>query len=936
MRRTCQLCTPLLFSIILAACGGDGDDNPRCGDGKKNLDEACDASDLAGSTCESLGFGPGTLACSQACEDFDRAGCGAPKSCGDNKLTDPEICDGSQLGGKTCAALGYSGGTLGCLSNCGGYDTTKCKKPVTCDNKKLDPKEVCDGDQLGGKTCAAMGFSGGTLACAADCLKFDTSGCSSSCVPDCKGHVCGLDPVCGTKQCGSCNGQSICDASSGACVQVCDLNAITADTTINLPLKTIKVSGVITLNGKDVPSNTKHSSSSRGSLRFYNKTTGAYVSADLGHSASATYSVTLYPGTYDVKLYPASSGYQDAVPAYTHVLEQGASLKTTTNKTYDLKTVKISGAVWLDGKQMPTNTKHSSSSRGSLRFYDKESSAYLSADLKHTGGAIYVVTLYAGDYDVKVYPASSGYQDVLPPYTHLAAEGLALKADNNKQGFFLKTVKVSGLVALDGATMPSNTKHSSSQRASLRFFDRKTHSYASADLGHSGPASFILTLFAGAYDVKLYPASSGYQDVLPPYTHVVQENLALSASATKNYDLKTVKVSGLVTLNGATMPTNTKHSSSQRASLRFTDSKAGSYVSVDLGHGGPASYATTLYAGTYGVRLYPASSGYQDVLPPYTHRLAQDVALSASATKNYNVKTVKVSGLVRLNSKTMPNNTKHSSSQRASLRFTDRKTWSYVSADLGHSGPASYTADLYAGSYDVKLYPASSGYQDVLPAYIHQLAEALALGATTSKDFDVKTVNVAGVVTLNSKTMPDNTKHSSASRGSVRFTDRLTGAYVSVDLGHSGAASYVQKLYPGTYDVDILPASSGYQDVLPPYRTKVRVGCFKAGPCSLSKSDVSGSWRLITLSSWGTVYLDLKQSGQSLNGTYKYTQSSGTITSGSVKGDSVEVTFKTYNCYVAISGSLQDGCTWTGSYKPSGTCGGGYGVTTSFFGQRSK
>jgi hypothetical protein len=936
MSRACQLCAPLLLSIILAACGGGGDDGQRCGDGKKNLDELCDASDLAGSTCETLGFGAGKLACSQGCEDFDRAGCGAPKSCNDGKLTDPEVCDGSLVGGKTCEALGYSGGTLGCLSNCGGFDTSKCEKPLTCDNGKLDPKEVCDGDQLGGKTCEAMGFSGGKLACAADCLKYDTSGCTSSCVPDCKGRVCGLDPVCGTKQCGSCNGQSICDTTSGTCTQVCDLNAITADTTINLPLKTIKVSGVIMLDGKDVPSNTKNTSSSRGSVRFTNNKTGAYVSADLGHSASAAYSVTLYPGTYDVKLYPNSSSYQDALPPYTHVLEQGAALKATTNKTYDVKTVKISGAVWLNSKALPTNTKNTSSSRGSLRFYDKESGSYVSADLLHSGAAIYVVKLYAGSYDVKLYPNSSSYQDVLPPYTNMLAEGLALTTDNNKQGFLIKTVQVSGAVTLDGKVMPTNGKNTSSYRASLRFTDRKTYGYVSADLGHSGSASYAVTLYSGAYDVRLYPNSSSYQDVLPPYTHVLQENLALSASSTKSYDLKTVQVSGEVTLNGAVMPTNGKNTSSYRASLRFTDSKAGSHVTADLGHGGPASYTVTLYAGSYSVRLYPNSSSYQDVLPPYTHRLAQDLALTASATKSFDLKTVQISGAVTLNGKIMPTNGKNTSSYRASLRFTDRKTWSSVTADLGHGGPASYTATLYAGSYDVQLYPNSSSYQDVLPAYRHQLAEGLTLSATANKDFDVKTVNVAGVVTLDGAQMSDNTKNSSSSRGSVRFTDRQSGAYLSADLGHGGPASYVLKIYPGTYDVDVLPNSSSYQDVLPPYRTKVRVGCFKAGPCSLSKSDVSGSWRLITLSSWGTVYLDLKQSGQSLGGTYKYTQSSGTITSGSVKGDSVEVKFKTYNCYVAISGTLQDGCTWTGTYQPSGTCGGGYGLTTSFLGQRSK
>jgi len=605
---------------------------------------------------------------------------------------------------------------------------------------------------------------------------------------------------------------------------------------INAPLKTIKVSGVIMLNGKDVPANTKHSSATRGSVRFYNSKTGAYVSADLGHSASATYSVTLYPGTYDVKLVPNSAGYQDALPPYAHLLQQGVALTASTNKTYDVKTVQIGGAVWLDGKQLPANTKHSSASRGSLRFYDVQSSAYASADLGHDGAAIYVVELYAGTYDVKLVPQSAGYQDVLPPYTHTLAESLALTASNNKQGFFPKTVQVGGTVTLNGKQVPANTKHSSASRASLRFVDRKTYGYASADLGHDGTASYAVTLFSGDYDVQLVPQSAGYQDALPAYSHVLQQKLAISASATKSYDLKTVQVSGLLTLDGKQLPDNTKHSSASRGSLRFSDSAAGSYAS----------------------------------------------------------------------------------------------------ADLGHSGPGSYTATLYAGTYDVQLVPQSAGYQDVLPAYTHQLAEALALSATIAKDFDVKTVNVAGVVTLDGAKLPDNTKHGSASRGSVRFTDRLTGAYVSADLGHDGTASYVQQLYPGTYDVDVVPNSSGYQDVLPPYQVKVRVGCFTAGPCSLSKSDVSGAWRLITPSSWGTVYLDLKQSGQSLGGSYKYSTGSGAITAGTVKGDNVEVSFKTYSCSVAISGALQDGCTWTGTFAPTGVCSGGWGLTTSFFAQRSK
>lgn len=45
-----------------------------------------------------------------------------------------------------------------------------------CGNGTIDTGEDCDGTELGGATCADQGFEGGTLACSADCT-FDTSGC---------------------------------------------------------------------------------------------------------------------------------------------------------------------------------------------------------------------------------------------------------------------------------------------------------------------------------------------------------------------------------------------------------------------------------------------------------------------------------------------------------------------------------------------------------------------------------------------------------------------------------------------------------------------------------------------------------------------------------------------------------------------------------------
>lgn len=46
-----------------------------------------------------------------------------------------------------------------------------------CGDNAIDPGEVCDGTALGGESCVSQGFDSGVLACAADCLSFDTSAC---------------------------------------------------------------------------------------------------------------------------------------------------------------------------------------------------------------------------------------------------------------------------------------------------------------------------------------------------------------------------------------------------------------------------------------------------------------------------------------------------------------------------------------------------------------------------------------------------------------------------------------------------------------------------------------------------------------------------------------------------------------------------------------
>lgn len=98
--------------------------------------------------------------------------------CGNGAIDAPEECDGAALGGQTCMSFGFSGGTLACAPNCL-FDKSMCTSP-SCGDGTVDMGEECDcgnqgmtctGAQLANSTCTSLQspkgtpFAGGTLAC---------------------------------------------------------------------------------------------------------------------------------------------------------------------------------------------------------------------------------------------------------------------------------------------------------------------------------------------------------------------------------------------------------------------------------------------------------------------------------------------------------------------------------------------------------------------------------------------------------------------------------------------------------------------------------------------------------------------------------------------------------------------------------------------------
>jgi hypothetical protein len=153
---------------------------PVCGDNVINRPaERCDGVDFAGASCEALGLGPGVLQCSSACT-LDTTLCSAPPTCGDGVRNQPgEACDQGDLGGTTCQAIGYLGGTLACASDCT-FDASGCTGSPSCGDGLVNrPEEQCDRADLADASCASLGLFTGILACNADCT-FATAGCTGT------------------------------------------------------------------------------------------------------------------------------------------------------------------------------------------------------------------------------------------------------------------------------------------------------------------------------------------------------------------------------------------------------------------------------------------------------------------------------------------------------------------------------------------------------------------------------------------------------------------------------------------------------------------------------------------------------------------------------------------------------------------------------------
>jgi hypothetical protein len=189
-------------SIDSSACTG----GLQCGNGNIDGGETCDGGNFGGATCSSVTGGArpnGSLSCNSC--SIDSSACTTSGGCGDGNIDVGENCDGSNFGGMTCSLL--TGGTrpngsLSCLPSCS-ISTSGCTAPSgpVCGDGVREGTESCDGSDLGGNNCTTVGFTGGSLSCMSDC-SFNATGCTGG---GAVGFFCYAQPSCvgGVYSCGA-------------------------------------------------------------------------------------------------------------------------------------------------------------------------------------------------------------------------------------------------------------------------------------------------------------------------------------------------------------------------------------------------------------------------------------------------------------------------------------------------------------------------------------------------------------------------------------------------------------------------------------------------------------------------------------------------------------------------------------------------------------
>ena len=750
-------------------------------------------------------------------------------------------CNGDQI--QVCEATTPTCPSWGAATACPGGACSNNACAVTCTDMCPGGTTRCTSET--GMDVCRIGASG--------CLEWVPQACTAA--QYCGGNICqpaiACEPSCPSGY--TCKPTGVCAGGS--------------PTGLNLDVKTVTVSGKVTLNGAtpSIGASCAGNPNINTSVIEFTEKTSKYVFYLGTYCKDNTYSYSgsVYPGTYSVRVNnPNGSGVGNIPMASSNSISFVANnaLALTANATgvdLNVNTVSVSGKVTLNGATPTIGVNCAGNpnlNTAVIELTEKTAGYvfYLGTYCKDNTYS-YSGSVYPGTYSVRVNnPNGSGISNIPTASSNsisfVANNALPLTANTAGVNLNVNTVSISGKVTLNGATPTIGVNCAGNPNINTAVIEltEKTAGYVFY-LGtycKDNTYSYSGSVYPGTYSVRVNnPNGSGVGNIPMASSNsisfVANNALALTANATGvDLNVNTVSVSGKVTLNGATPTIGVNCAGNPNlntAVIELTEKTAG-YVFY-LGtycKDNTYSYSGSVYPGTYSVRVNnPNGSGISNI-PTASSNSISFVANNAlpltanTAGVNLNVNTVSISGKVTLNGATPTigvNCAGNPNINTAVIELTE-KTAGYVFY-LGtycKDKTYSYSGSVYPGTYSVRVNnPSGSGYGNIPTAFRDSNSfvanSSLSLTANTAgADLNVSTVAVSGKVTLNSTTPTIGTNcagNPNINTAVIEFSEKKLG-YV-LYLGtycKDNMYSYSGSLYPGTYSVRVNnPNGNGYSNI---------------------------------------------------------------------------------------------------------------------------
>jgi hypothetical protein len=408
----------------------------------------------------------------------------------------------------------------------------------------------------------------------------------------------------------------------------------------------------------------------------------------------------------------------------------------------------------------------------------------------------------------------SGVPCVCPNGYSCDGAGVCVGGDGTAIGIDVKTVNVAGTVTLNGAaptTLPSCNPSPSTAKASVHLVDvARGYQFDLPVPCSASTFSWSGVVFPGTYKVTV-TGDSNYSS-LPTQGFVASAALVVTADAQAvALDVKTASIGGTVTLNGAAPMTTaacTGNPGAAKATVHLVDATDGYRFDLDV----PCSAATfqwggVVFPGTYAVSV-AGDETYSDVPPtPFVANAALAISGTA-ANQALDIKTVTAAGTVTLNGaapvSTCPDATTYS---KAAVHLTDAKHgYRFDFPILCSQTDYAWSGAVYPGTYVVSV-DGGDGYSS-LPdsAYVANAALAVT-NAVSNQTLDVKTVTVAGTITLNGAVPTPSSfcaSNSSATQATVQLADATNGYAFSFTTPCSSTTfAWTGTVFPGSYRVTV-------------------------------------------------------------------------------------------------------------------------------------